>query len=75
MFAVVTYATVAFGRSVSMIPNYSRATQAAKRIIALQARQSRIDPDAIDTGLKLVKTIDIMIYAFYVCSRKLFEVN
>ncbi|CAF0750899.1 unnamed protein product [Adineta ricciae] len=52
VFAVITYATVAFGRSVSMVPNYNRAKQAAKRIIELNARQSRIDPDSED-GIKL----------------------
>lgn len=44
---------MAFGRSVSMVPNYKRAKQAAKRIIELNGRQSRIDPDSED-GIKLV---------------------
>ncbi|CAF1281345.1 unnamed protein product [Adineta ricciae] len=44
IFAVVTYATVAFGRSVSMVPNYSRAKEASIKIMDLHARQSLIDP-------------------------------
>ena len=58
---MVTYATSAFGRSISMVPSYNRATQAAERIIALIEQQSHIDPEAVD-GLKLVRIVIITIY-------------
>lgn len=45
VFSVIAYATVAFGRSASMVPNYSRAKEASLRIMDLNARQSLIDPD------------------------------
>ncbi|CAF4231178.1 unnamed protein product [Rotaria sp. Silwood2] len=51
VFAVITYATVAFGRSASMVPNYSRAKEAAINIMNLNARRSRIDPDNEHEGL------------------------
>ncbi|CAF1332274.1 unnamed protein product [Rotaria sordida] len=50
VFAVITYATIAFGRSASMVPNYSRAKEASIRIMNLNARQSRIDPDNENEG-------------------------
>ncbi|UJR11973.1 hypothetical protein I4U23_016151 [Adineta vaga] len=50
VFAVITYATIAFGRSVSMVPNYSRAKEAAIRIMDLNARKSCIDPDNENEG-------------------------
>ena len=45
---------MAFGRSASMLPNYSRAKEAAKNIMKLIARQSQIDPDNENEGKTLV---------------------
>jgi len=54
VFAVITYATVAFGRSMSMVPNYSRAKEASINIMNLNTRQSKIDPDNEKQGNILV---------------------
>jgi len=57
VFSVIAYATVAFGRSASMVPNYSRAKEASLRIMRLNARQSLIDPDNEQNGRILVNFI------------------
>jgi len=44
VFAVITFAMLAVGRSMAMIPDYSKGKKAALRIIKLNKRQSQIDP-------------------------------
>ncbi|CAF4868056.1 unnamed protein product, partial [Rotaria sp. Silwood1] len=44
VFAVITFAMMTVGRSMAMIPGYSKAQQAALRIMKLNKRQSQINP-------------------------------
>ena len=53
VFVVITLAMMAVGRSMAMIPDYSRAKQAALRIIQLNKRKSQINPHN-KTGITLV---------------------
>ena len=54
VFAVVTFAMMAVGRSMAMIPDYSKGKQAALRIMRLHKRQSEINPND-DSGIILVR--------------------
>jgi hypothetical protein len=60
IFAVITFASTTLGRSASMVPNYSKGKQSAKRIFQLNSRQSKIDPHN-PSGIKLV---DILKYLY-----------
>ncbi len=60
IFAVITFASTTLGRSASMVPNYSKGKQSAKRIFQLNSRQSKIDPNN-PSGIKLV---DILKYLY-----------
>ncbi len=60
VFAVITFASTTLGRSASMVPNYSKGKQSAKRIFQLNSRQSKIDPNN-PSGIKLV---DILKYLY-----------
>ncbi|CAF4225852.1 unnamed protein product, partial [Rotaria sordida] len=40
----ITFATITIGRAIAMIPDYSKAQQAALRILQLDQRQSEINP-------------------------------
>ena len=54
VYCVMTLAIFAVGRSIAMIPDYSKAKTAALRIIKLHKRQSHIDPTD-DSGIILVR--------------------
>lgn len=54
VFAVITFAMLAVGRSMALIPDYSKAQKAALRIIKLNKRESEIDPHD-ETGIVLVR--------------------
>ncbi len=56
IFAVITFASTTLGRSASMVPNYSKGKQSAKRILDLNKRQSKIDPDD-PSGITLVNLL------------------
>lgn len=43
------------GRSASMAPNYSKGKVSAKRILELNARESKIDPED-PSGIRLVRS-------------------
>ncbi|CAF0803419.1 unnamed protein product [Adineta steineri] len=45
VYAVMVFSMLAVSRSVNMVPDYSKAKQAALRIIKLHNRQSQIDPN------------------------------
>ena len=45
VFSVITFAAMTVGRSASMVPNYSKGKESAKRILDLNQRESKIDPD------------------------------
>ncbi|CAF0844949.1 unnamed protein product [Didymodactylos carnosus] len=45
VYAVVTFAAMSFGRSASMVPNYSKGKASAIRIMELNNKASKIDPD------------------------------
>ncbi|CAF3877688.1 unnamed protein product [Rotaria sp. Silwood1] len=73
VFAVITYGTIAFGRSASMVPNYSQAKQASIKIMDLNSRQSIIDPDKETEGITLKKvggTLEFRDVSFKYPSRK-----
>lgn len=53
VFAVITFAMMAVGRSMAMVPDYSKGQQAALRIIRLNKRQSQINPHS-ESGIILV---------------------
>ena len=53
VFVVITFAMLAVGRSMGMIPDYSKAKMAAIRIIRLNKKLSQIDPHD-DSGIILV---------------------
>ncbi len=53
VFAVITFAMLAVGRSMAMIPDYSKGKQAALRIVRLNKRQSEINPHD-ESGIILV---------------------
>jgi hypothetical protein len=53
VFAVITFAMLTVGRSMSMIPGYSKAKMAAIRIIRLNKKQSQVNPHD-DSGIILV---------------------
>ncbi len=53
VFVVITFAMISVGRSMAMIPDYSKAKQAALRIMQLNKRQSQIDPHD-ESGIILV---------------------
>ena len=53
VFNVITFAVMTVGRSVSMVPNYSKGKESAKRILELNKRESKIDPDD-PSGIRLV---------------------
>ena len=53
VFSVITFATMSMGRSASMMPNYSKGKDSARRILELNDRPSSIDPDDPE-GIKLV---------------------
>jgi hypothetical protein len=46
------------GRSASMVPNYSKGKASAKRILELNKRISKIDPED-PSGIRLVTYFDI----------------
>ncbi len=54
VFSVVTFAALSIGRSAAMVPNYSKGKASAKRILELNQRPSKIDPDD-PSGITLVK--------------------
>ncbi|CAF2728582.1 unnamed protein product [Rotaria sp. Silwood2] len=45
VFSVVTFAAMSIGRSASMAPSYSKGKASAKRILELNKRESKIDPE------------------------------
>lgn len=53
VFAVITFAMMAVGRSMAMIPDYSKGKMAALRIMRLHKRRSEINPND-DSGIILV---------------------
>ncbi len=53
MFSVVSTCMLSLGRSMAMIPDYSKAKTAALRIMALHKRQSQINPND-ESGIILV---------------------
>ncbi len=53
ILVAMTFAMVYVGRSMAMIPDYSKAQQAALRIIRLDQRQSKINPHD-ESGMILV---------------------
>ncbi len=53
VFAVITFAMMSVGRSMAMIPDYSKAKRAALRIMRLNKRQSQINPHD-ESGIILV---------------------
>ena len=54
VFTVLTFAAMSVGRSVSMVPNYSKGKESAQRILDLNKRESKIDPDD-PSGIILVR--------------------
>ena len=54
VFVVITFAMVAVGRAMAMIPDYSKGKAAAIRIMRLNERQSLIDPSD-QSGITLVR--------------------
>ena len=54
VFGVITFAMITVGRSMAMIPDYSKGKMAALRIIRLHKRQSQINPQD-DSGIVLVR--------------------
>ena len=54
VFNVITFAAMTVGRSASMVPNYSKGKESAKRILELNKRESKIDPDD-PSGITLVR--------------------
>jgi ATP-binding cassette subfamily B (MDR/TAP) protein 1 len=56
VFSVVTFAAMSIGRSASVVPNYSKGKESAKRILDLNKRQSKIDPDD-PSGITLVNLL------------------
>ncbi|CAF1405022.1 unnamed protein product [Adineta steineri] len=52
IFGVITYTSLTLGSCVSMIPNYLKGKQSARRIFQLNNRQSKIDPNN-SSGIKL----------------------
>jgi ABC-type multidrug transport system fused ATPase/permease subunit len=54
---VIGFATLAVGRAIAIIPNYSKGKMAAIRIMRLNKRPSEIDPSD-RSGIVLVRTID-----------------
>ncbi|CAF1308683.1 unnamed protein product [Rotaria sordida] len=52
----ITFATITIGRAIAMIPDYSKAQQAALRILQLDQRQSEINPHD-ESGIILNKVI------------------
>ena len=53
ILVAITFATVIIGRAIAMIPDYSKAQQAALRILQLDQRQSEINPHD-ESGIILV---------------------
>jgi len=53
VFAVITFAMMTVGRSMGMIPDYSKGKNAALRIMKLNKRQSQINPHD-ESGIILV---------------------
>ncbi len=53
MFNVVTLSIFVVGRSMAMVPDYSKAKTAALRIMKLNQRESLIDPND-ESGVILV---------------------
>jgi len=53
VFAVITFAMMTVGRSMAMVPDYSKAKNAALRIMRLNKRQSQINPHD-ESGVILV---------------------
>ncbi|CAF3526768.1 unnamed protein product [Rotaria sp. Silwood1] len=45
VFSVVTFAAMSIGRSASMAPSYAKGKASAKRILELNKRESKIDPE------------------------------
>jgi hypothetical protein len=56
VFSVITFAAISIGRSASVVPNYSKGKESAKRILDLNKRQSKIDPDD-PSGITLVNLL------------------
>lgn len=54
VFSVITFAAMTVGRSASMVPNYSKGKESAKRILELNQRESKIDPED-SSGITLSK--------------------
>ncbi len=54
VFAVITFAMMSVGRSMAMIPDFSKAKQSALRIMRLNKRQSQINPND-ESGIILVR--------------------
>ena len=60
VFSAITFGAVAIGRSAAMAPNYSKGKASVKRILELNERSSKIDPDD-KSGIILVKIKSIII--------------
>ncbi|CAF4170856.1 unnamed protein product, partial [Rotaria sordida] len=56
ILVAITFTTVIIGRAIAMIPDYSKAQQAALRILQLDQRQSEINPHD-ESGIILNKVI------------------
>ncbi|CAF0800398.1 unnamed protein product [Adineta ricciae] len=56
VFSVVTFGAMSVGRSTAMIPDYAKGKESAIRILKLNSRQSKIDPQNND-GIVLNKMI------------------
>ncbi|CAF4896045.1 unnamed protein product [Rotaria sp. Silwood1] len=54
IFSVVTFAATSIGRTVALVPSFSKAKKAASKILKLNKQKSRIDPESCD-GLILVR--------------------
>lgn len=61
VFAVITYTSIAVGRSVADVPNYSKGKESVERILQLNKRQSKINPYG-GFGKKIVH-ISLMFYS------------
>ncbi|CAF2588546.1 unnamed protein product [Rotaria sp. Silwood2] len=60
IFSVVTFAATSIGRTVALVPSFSKAKAAALKILTLNNRKSRIDPDSSDGRIpsKLIGKIE-----------------
>ena len=60
VYSVITFGAISIGRSAAMAPNYSKGKASVERILELNERSSKIDPDD-KSGVILVKFKNIII--------------